>query len=45
MYVFFIPAVRVLAQITYDNSQKKFEGPNSEDAFKKHLERYVSKID
>ena len=44
MYVFFIPAVRVLAQISYDNSQKKFEERNL-DAFKKDLEGYVSKID
>ena len=44
MYVFFIPAVRVVAQILYNNSTTKFGNPNSDD-FKKHLERYVSKID
>ena len=44
MYVFFIPAVEVVAKIIYNNSKTKFGNPESND-FKKHLERYVSKID
>ena len=35
--------MRVLAQITYNDSSRSFEGPN-EDGFKKHLDSYVCKF-